>query len=342
MNHPDVDWSEPVHDAVRRLARTAIVAEVDLVVIAGDIVDRDGFDAAAATVLRESLCALDEAGIRVMSIDGNHDAADGPHRRLLESTLSVARSARHLAGSHPETVVFDDLGLAVHGRGVPSARTMDDISAAFPRPVPGLTNIGMLHTSLDGTRPGKPCAPVAPDALAAHGYDYWALGHVHQCEVVRADPWIVYSGNPQGRGSHEHGPKGATIVETDVQGGVADVRHVEIAPIGWATVQVVADDGARADDIADHAAAAIAATLSSLPGDQRLATRVSVVNPPLSPRARRDTERAVRDAAALLCLLEGVTWAARDRGGSARSPGPATIEVSETAATELRRGTTKE
>ena len=36
--------------------------------------------------------------------------------------------------------------------------------------------------------------------LAAKGYAYWALGHVHQREVLRgSEPWIVFPGNLQGR-----------------------------------------------------------------------------------------------------------------------------------------------
>ena len=42
--------------------------------------------------------------------------------------------------------------------------------------------------------------------LVARGYDYWALGHVHQREVVHEAPHVVFPGNLQGRHVRDKAP----------------------------------------------------------------------------------------------------------------------------------------
>src|SRR2546427_294312 len=74
-------------------------------------------------------------------------------------------------------------------------------------------NVGLLHTSLNGREGHDDYAPCTAATLTNRGYDYWALGHVHRREVVSSDPYVVYSGNLQGRNARETGAKGATIVE---------------------------------------------------------------------------------------------------------------------------------
>jgi DNA repair exonuclease SbcCD nuclease subunit len=123
-------------------------------------------------------------------------------------------------------LVLEEHGVAVHGQSFATRAVTHDLTRNYPKAVPGLFNIGLLHTSLTG-RPGhENYAPTAPDALIAREYDYWALGHVHAREIVREDPWIVFPGNLQGRQIRENGPKGATLV-TVSDGRVARVSWVD-------------------------------------------------------------------------------------------------------------------
>jgi len=48
--------------------------------------------------------------------------------------------------------------------------------------------------------------------LVSKGYQYWALGHIHEYEQLHADPHVLFPGNLQGRGIHECGAKGALLV----------------------------------------------------------------------------------------------------------------------------------
>jgi DNA repair exonuclease SbcCD nuclease subunit len=91
----------------------------------------------------------------------------------------------------------------------------------FHPPVAGGINIGMLHTSLSGSAAHDPYAPCSVAELQRHGFDYWALGHVHQRQVHCEKPCIVMPGMPQGRDINEAGTKGVTIVTIDDEGLVA-------------------------------------------------------------------------------------------------------------------------
>jgi DNA repair exonuclease SbcCD nuclease subunit len=67
--------------------------------------------------------------------------------------------------------------------------------------------------------------------LREKGYGYWALGHIHQPEVINKDPWIVFAGNCQGRHIKETGPRGCRLVT------VSDSLHVE--GVEWRSLDVV-------------------------------------------------------------------------------------------------------
>ena len=57
----------------------------------------------------------------------------------------------------------------------------------YPARVPGLFNVGMLHTCVDGREGHEPYAPCSLTDLRAREYGYWALGHIHTREVLHQD-----------------------------------------------------------------------------------------------------------------------------------------------------------
>lgn len=142
-----------------------------------------------------------------MIIHGNHDAES-----QLTKRLRLPPNTTVLASAEPETHVFSELGIAVHGQSYPTRAVETNISLAYPNADPGLLNIGMLHTCFDGSLGHDPYAPCAVAGLRSKGYDYWALGHVHGHAVVCEDPMAVFPGNLQGRNARETGTKGASLI----------------------------------------------------------------------------------------------------------------------------------
>ena len=136
----------------------------------------------------------------------------------------------------PETHRIKDLRVALHGRGFPHREVVENYAVDYPEPLAGWFNIGVLHTAC-GRTGHENYAPCTVADLAARGYDYWALGHVHAFEIVSRDPWIVYPGNLQGRSIRECGERGAVLVDV-ADGVVADVRRIVTNSARWAEIFV--------------------------------------------------------------------------------------------------------
>lgn len=205
--------------AVEALIAEAISSKAAFVIIAGDIFDGDWKDVTTGLFFVRAIGALHRAGIPVFMVKGNHDAESVMSRDLpYPDTVTTFRANK------AETITLDALCVALHGRSFPNRLTAEFVET-YPARREGWLNIGVLHTSLDGSRGHEGYAPCSIDDLRRFGYDYWALGHVHAAEIVHRDPWIVFPGNLQGRSVRETGAKGAMRVT------VEDGRIVEVAPI---------------------------------------------------------------------------------------------------------------
>jgi DNA repair exonuclease SbcCD nuclease subunit len=237
--------------AFERLVDLALEEAVAFVLLAGDLYDGDWKDYNTGLFFAAQMRRLDEAGIPVFVISGNHDAAS-----QITKVLRPPANVKVLSTRKPETVVLEQLEVAIHGQGFASAAVSDDLAAVYPPAAPHLFNIGLLHTSLDG-RPGHaPYAPCTVDGLRSRGYQYWALGHVHQREVVSRDPWIVFPGVLQGRHARETGAKGATLV-TIRDREVAEVEHRDLDVFRWTVCPVDAAGAETAGEVLDRVGRAL-------------------------------------------------------------------------------------
>ncbi len=238
---------DEIRAATRRafdnLCDLAIEEGVAFVLLAGDLFDGDWKDYNTGLYFIERLGRLGQAGIRVFIVAGNHDAASqiSKHLRLPDHVTQFKTQT-------PEQVVLDDLGVAITGQGFATRAVTDDLSLGYPQADPQLFNIGLLHTCLDGKPGHEPYAPCTLDGLRSKGYQYWALGHVHQREVVSREPWIVFPGNLQGRHIRETGPKGCTLVTVE-NGEIATVEHHALDVMRWSVCEVDVSDAGGVDEV---------------------------------------------------------------------------------------------
>jgi DNA repair exonuclease SbcCD nuclease subunit len=255
---------EEIRGATRRafenLVELAIREEVHFILLAGDLYDGDWKDYNTGLFFVAQMSRLKRAGIRAFVVAGNHDAAS-----QLTKALRPPENVHVFSTSRPESVVLEDLGAVVHGQGFASRSISDDLSAGYPLATPGLFNIGMLHTSLDG-RPGHALyAPCTVDGLRSRGYRYWALGHVHKREVVAEDPWIVYPGNVQGRHAQEGGEKGCTLV-TVLNDEYVEIQHRSVDVVRWSVCEVNLADADEFNAIYERVADALDEAIEAADG----------------------------------------------------------------------------
>ena len=256
--------------ALRGLVDLCRDEAADILLIGGDLYDGDWHDYATGAFFVREAARLVEAGVRVVMVTGNHDAAS-----RITKALRLPEGVSVLPVDAPGTVVFDDLGLAVHGQGYATPAVTEDLSASYPAPLSGMVNVGLLHTSADGRFDHAPYAPCRVDRLAARGYDFWGLGHVHERVLLNADPPVLFPGCLQGRSVRETGPKGATVVTFGADGRpVLEERVLDV--VRWAVCDVDASELADADEVVAAAGSALSAAVDAADG-RLLAARVRVV-----------------------------------------------------------------
>jgi DNA repair protein SbcD/Mre11 len=264
---------ERIREATRR-AFTALVdlcisSDARLLLLAGDLYDGSWKDYSTGLFFAAEMSRLRDCGVQVAWIRGNHDAASQITKRL-----KLPDNVRELGCKKAESVVYDELGLAVHGQGFATREVKDNIALAYPEPLAGLVNFGLLHTSVSGREGHEPYAPCRLEELVHKGYDYWALGHVHAQEVLSREPWVVFSGNLQGRHARETGAKGAMLVELD-SGRVASVAPAVLDLVRWAVCRVDASDCGSPDDVLDAVRRALERAVEASDG-RLLAARIVI------------------------------------------------------------------
>lgn len=269
--------NEAFSQLVRGATRRAFANVVDLaiqegaafVVIAGDLYDGSWKDQSTGQYALSQLARLTRAGIRAVIVFGNHDAESRVTRHL-----TTTEGIYKLSNTRCETVLLDDLGVAIHGRSYKEAHTVENIASTYCPPVPGRFNLAMLHTALDGHPGHAPYAPCSVAELQASGHDYWALGHVHEHAVRSEAPWIVYPGNTQGRNVRETGEKGAVVVKVE-EGQVRSVEHRACDEVRWANTRVDAVKAQQTSDVLAELKLQLYRVMGGV-GDRPTAVRVTV------------------------------------------------------------------
>lgn len=235
--------------AFERIIDLCLSERVNALLIAGDLYDGDQTSMKTARFLAEQLRRLDQAGIDVFIIRGNHDALSKITKELIlpERVQIFDRKARAITVSAPE----HSQPVVIHGLSFAKPHAPESLLPQYGLPVSGAVNIGLMHTSLNGAEGHDLYAPVSVTDLQAHGFHYWALGHIHKRAVYAPNSHynstVVMAGNPQGRDINEAGAKSVTLVTIDDSGNVqTEERLTSIAQFERVTADVSACEDWRA------------------------------------------------------------------------------------------------
>lgn len=215
----------PFH-AAEQVFETALTEGVDAVLLAGDVLNVDRAGPPAIMLLLEQFARLGDRGIPIYWAGGVADLPDHwPRSVMLPENVHLFPVGRV---ESLELVRDGETIARVQGTSCRENGEVD--SRGFHRDAHGLFTIGVAHGTSDAT--GR-------EGDRVH---YMALGGRHKFQTVDEQPGVAhYCGTPQGRGPHETGPHGCTLVHVD-DTGRARPQFVATDSVRWTeqTLEVTA------------------------------------------------------------------------------------------------------
>ncbi len=291
-------------EALDTLVGLVVEENLDFLIIAGDLYDGDWRDYKTGLFFAAQMGRLNKEGIPVYLLHGNHDAASQITRRL-----DLPENVHVFGTRKPDTFALDELKVALHGQSFRQRDVTDNLVPDYPGPVSGAFNIGVLHTGLGGMGGHENYAPCALEDLTNKGYDYWALGHVHQASVLREKPHVVFPGNLQGRHARETGAKGAALVTVE-DGEIVELTTVPCDVVRWAVLSVSLKDIDNVGDVTDRIRDAVASAVANEADGRLLACRIQLeARTVVHDQLVASEDRLLADArAGALGLGDEVAW----------------------------------
>lgn len=260
----------------RRAARDALLDEavglalserVHAVMIVGDLFETFDPPADLVRAVRAALERLVAAGIVVVTVPGNHDEltyGGSVYRR--EAGRWPGLLVREPMPAHVASLTLADATLHVHGLAyVGGVTDVASALASLPARSQDGPHLFMAHGTLvhgQGNAYEERSLPLPRTALAAAGYDYVALGHVHQASTQHLGSSLaVYPGCVGGKGFDDPGSAAWTLVEITAGGARSWQRPLQ--------GQALRDVRLDVSDCDDEAAVveALGALVAGFPGD---------------------------------------------------------------------------
>lgn len=305
------DAAERIRTATRKafedLVDQALQEEVAFVIIAGDLYDGDWRDFQTGLYFIRQTARLAATRTPVFLLYGNHDAESQITRRLI-----LPENVKVFSALVPETIQHTEHNVALHGQSYRHRDTEENLVRAYPEPIVGKFNIGVLHTALGGMRGHANYAPCTLDELVNKGYDYWALGHVHQAAILNEQPHVVFPGNLQGRHIRETGPKGAYLVTVE-DNETTEALSLTSDVVRWTHLLVPVDGCMNMTEAVDRMRGAIENAVANEADGRLLACRIELTGPSeIHDNLLASTEQLLADArATALEIGEETVWIER-------------------------------
>ena len=247
-------------DAFDALIELTLARDAAFLVLAGDIYDGAERGMRAQLRFERGVRRLADAGIQTFVAHGNHD----PVVTGWQLAASWPDEVHVFGPDEVQSVLVERDGVllaVVQGVSYAERAETRNLARGFARTTHDAPHIGVLHANVGSNGAHAPYAPCTADDLRAAELDYWALGHVHQREVVLdgtgGDPWALYPGNLQGR-SHkpsERAAKGASVVGVR-DGKVSEPEHVVLDRARFVEVVATIDETTSVGELERALAAA--------------------------------------------------------------------------------------
>ena len=220
----------------------AIDNDVDLVLLAGDTFDSIHPTPQSKIFFANQIKRLVDRQIQVVMVLGNHDYSqiddlllnESPYFKIIGSNEQIEQADFMTKSQYKYRVV---------GFSYQHNHITEDIIAKYPPKSTSIYTIGLAHAGMKQSSVDQNnYAPFTLNEVKDLNYDYFALGHIHLRQVLSQEPWIVYSGNLQGRHVNEKDAKGFYFCQVDEQSQNTQLQFIDVSPIVWQTVDLILDE----------------------------------------------------------------------------------------------------
>ncbi|MCT7678421.1 MAG: DNA repair exonuclease [Lactobacillus iners] len=220
----------------------AIDHDVDLVLLAGDTFDSIHPTPQSKIFFANQIKRLVDRQIQVVMVLGNHDYSqiddlllnESPYFKIIGSNEQIEQVDFMTKSQYKYRVV---------GFSYQHNHITEDIIAKYPPKSTSIYTIGLAHAGMKQSSVDQNnYAPFTLNEVKDLNYDYFALGHIHLRQVLSQEPWIVYSGNLQGRHVNEKDAKGFYFGQVDEQSQNTQLQFIDVSPIVWQTVDLTLDE----------------------------------------------------------------------------------------------------
>lgn len=220
---------ESTFNAFDRLISHALENKIDFLLISGDLFDGEDRSLKAQIKLQKQMVRLQDAGIEVFFLHGNHDHLSGSWTSI-DMPNNVHIFSEQVEKKHFQTI--NGTNVYLYGFSYGKRHVYEKKIKDYQKEEGADFHIGMLHGYCTGGQTvHQPYAPFSVQDLLDKKMDYWALGHIHQRQMLHEEPYIIYPGNIQGRNKKETGTKGCTFVSMNEF--ETNVQFLETADIIW-------------------------------------------------------------------------------------------------------------
>ncbi len=235
-------------NAFLKLVEKAVKKEVDFIVIAGDLYDREARSVKSSRFFLEQSERLKEAGIKLYIISGNHD----PLGKVKEP-FELPANVNYFSSEDVETHIFKKNGsraARIIGQSYRDKFENRSMYSFYTAPDDSIFNLGIIHTGLD--KESNRYVPVSKsDLISKNEIHYWALGHIHQHQLINdSNPVINYPGTIQGRDINETGIKGCSLIEVDQNLNI-DREFLALSPVIFENIEIKLNSEDGVENISD-------------------------------------------------------------------------------------------
>ncbi len=228
------------HSSWDAVVNKAIELKVDVLVLAGDVIEQTNAWFEAYGPFITGLKKLGECGIKIIGVGGNHDHKAFP-------SLAASNEFITILGLGEKWESIDYKGVRFIGYSFASSRIEINPFNTFDENLIKTHNllVGILHCDV-GLKVSN-YAPVTIDDFDKSRVPLWVLGHIHSAQKFYKK--ALYCGSPYPLDSGERGEHGAFLLETAEDGLWQEATFVPLSPYRFEQVSINLEGAISEEDV---------------------------------------------------------------------------------------------